>query len=142
MPRDGARATAETIGLTPLTRPTNSPHPPFFPTNQEFFSPVIPGKNATHHPPTTHQPARLGGTTSITSVARGSGTMSKSRRPANQANQFSDSPIAWFGEMLIARERGDFRRAAEAQGELNRLGWRFRYRKPPRGLPLEEASTR
>ena len=34
-----------------------------------------------------------------------------------------ESPIAWFGEMLLAVDRGDWSRAAEAQRELNRLGW-------------------
>jgi hypothetical protein len=35
-----------------------------------------------------------------------------------------ESPIAWFGEMLIAIDRGDFERAAESQRQLDRLGWR------------------
>jgi hypothetical protein len=35
-----------------------------------------------------------------------------------------ESPIAWFGEMLIAIDRGDFDRAAESQRQLDRLGWR------------------
>ena len=35
-----------------------------------------------------------------------------------------DSPIAWFGEMLIAIDQGDFDRAAEPQRQLDRLGWR------------------
>jgi hypothetical protein len=41
-----------------------------------------------------------------------------------------DSPIAWFGEMVLASDRGDFRRAYEAQAELGRLGWRVDRRKP------------
>jgi hypothetical protein len=46
--------------------------------------------------------------------------------PRNKApDQFrpEESPIAWFGEMLLAIDRGDYSRAAEAQHELNRLGW-------------------
>ena len=35
-----------------------------------------------------------------------------------------DSPIAWFGEMLVAIDLGDFDRAAESQRQLHRLGWR------------------
>jgi hypothetical protein len=35
------------------------------------------------------------------------------------------SPIAWFGEMLIAIDRGDFEHAAESQRQLDRLGWRM-----------------
>jgi hypothetical protein len=45
-------------------------------------------------------------------------------------------PIAWFGEMLIAIDRGDFERAMESQHELDRLGWRVtrkRYRKAAAG---------
>jgi hypothetical protein len=34
-----------------------------------------------------------------------------------------DSPIAWFGEMLIGLDRGDYRRVYQAQRELARLGW-------------------
>jgi hypothetical protein len=41
-----------------------------------------------------------------------------------------DSPIAWFGEILLAVDRGDFQRAADAQRQLVRLGWCVRYRKP------------
>jgi hypothetical protein len=46
-----------------------------------------------------------------------------------------NSPIAWFGEMLIAIERGDFDRAAAPQRQLDRLGWRVartRHRPTPR----------
>ena len=35
-----------------------------------------------------------------------------------------ESPIAWFGEMLISIDRGDFESAAESQRQLDRLGWR------------------
>jgi hypothetical protein len=41
-----------------------------------------------------------------------------------------DSPIAWFGEMLMAIDRGDFNRAAESQRQLDRLGWRVDRCKP------------
>jgi hypothetical protein len=43
-----------------------------------------------------------------------------------------ESPIAWFGEMLLAIDRGSFDRAAECQRQLSRLGWRVDRRKTPR----------
>ncbi len=43
-----------------------------------------------------------------------------------------ESPIAWFGEMLLAIDRGDWSRAAEAQCELNRLGWNVDRRRKTR----------
>lgn len=39
---------------------------------------------------------------------------------------YTRSSIAWFGEMVLADDRGDFPRAAEAQKQLTRLGWRVR----------------
>jgi hypothetical protein len=49
-----------------------------------------------------------------------------------------ESSIAWFGEMLIALDLGDFDRAAHSQRQLDRLGWRVtrnrsapRHAKPP-----------
>ncbi len=47
----------------------------------------------------------------------------------NPPDRYEDSPIAWFGELILAKDRSDFRRAAEAQQELARLGWSVRYRK-------------
>lgn len=44
--------------------------------------------------------------------------------------RFEESPIAWFSELLLAKDRGDFQRAVEAQRELERLGWTVRFRKP------------
>jgi len=43
-----------------------------------------------------------------------------------------DEPTYWFAVLEIARERGDFERASEAQGELKRLGIRVSYEKPAR----------
>jgi hypothetical protein len=40
-----------------------------------------------------------------------------------------ESPIAWFGEMLLAIDRGDFSRAPESQRQLDRLGWRVNRRR-------------
>jgi hypothetical protein len=34
-----------------------------------------------------------------------------------------ESPVAWFCELLIALDRGDYQHAAESQRQLNRLGW-------------------
>lgn len=42
-----------------------------------------------------------------------------------------ESPIAWFSELLIAIERGEYRRAADVQEQLGRLGWIVRKRSPP-----------
>ncbi len=41
-----------------------------------------------------------------------------------------ESPVAWFAEMLLAVDRGNFEQAANAQRELARLGWRVDRRKP------------
>jgi len=46
-----------------------------------------------------------------------------------------ESPIAWFGEMLLAIDRGDWSRAAKAQRELNRLGWSVDRRRKARRSP-------
>lgn len=56
--------------------------------------------------------------------------MSKDSQQPPKAERFEDSPIAWFGEMFLAKDRGDFRRAARAQSELARLGWVVNYRHP------------
>ena len=42
-------------------------------------------------------------------------------RPADR------SPVAWFFTLEVARSRGDFQRAAEAQRRLEQLGVRIRY---------------
>ncbi len=47
------------------------------------------------------------------------------------SEKIEGNPIFWFGEMLLGLDRGDFRRASDAQGELARLGWRID-RKPRR----------
>jgi hypothetical protein len=58
--------------------------------------------------------------------------MSQARPPDDKAARFEDSPIAWFGEMLIAWDEGDIDRAAEAKRRLAALGWHVQYRKPRR----------
>jgi hypothetical protein len=62
--------------------------------------------------------------------------MSRSKPPDSFRPE--ESPIAWFGEMLIAIDRGDFERAAESQRELDRLGWRVT-RKKNRSTPRQTA---
>jgi hypothetical protein len=59
----------------------------------------------------------------------------------NLPNDFraEESPIAWFGEMLIAIDRGDFDRAAQSQRQLERLGWRVT-RKRTRSAPRQPAA--
>ena len=42
-----------------------------------------------------------------------------------------EQPTYWFAILEIAREKGDFEQAAEAQRQLKRLGVHVRY-KPPR----------
>jgi hypothetical protein len=44
--------------------------------------------------------------------------------------RFTDSPIVWFAEMLIALDRRDIDRAAEAKRQLARLGWVVKGCKP------------
>jgi hypothetical protein len=49
------------------------------------------------------------------------------REPAlpslGQPEPAEDSPLTWFGELMLAIERGDPRRTAEAHEQLRRLGW-------------------
>ncbi len=42
---------------------------------------------------------------------------------AEQDIRPEDSPIAWFLELLLALDRGDYLRASEAKDQLARLGW-------------------
>jgi excisionase family DNA binding protein len=44
--------------------------------------------------------------------------------------RFHDSPLAWFGELLLGMDRLDIDAMAEARDNLARLGWTFRYRRP------------
>lgn len=39
-----------------------------------------------------------------------------------------DSPIAWCCELLHTHDRGQYKRAIECQGQLERLGWQMRRR--------------
>jgi hypothetical protein len=39
-------------------------------------------------------------------------------------DKIENNPIFWFGQLLFALDRGDFRRAFAARAELDRLGWR------------------
>ena len=65
--------------------------------------------------------------------------MPQVRPPENTSDRYEDSPIAWFGEMILAWERRDIDRAAEAKRQLTRLGWSVQYRKP---RPGREGGTR
>ncbi len=56
--------------------------------------------------------------------------MPQARPPDDTSDRYEDSPIAWFGELLLAWERRDVDGAAEAKRQLSRLGWSVRYRKP------------
>jgi hypothetical protein len=55
--------------------------------------------------------------------------MSKAKPDSPGAIQPEDSPIAWFAEMILAVDRGNFEQAAESQRQLSRLGWRVDRRK-------------
>ena len=50
--------------------------------------------------------------------------------PTAENDRFKDSPIAWFAEMVLESDRGNFDRAAQAKGQLESLGWTVRYRHP------------
>ena len=56
--------------------------------------------------------------------------MPKADTSDNTPENYIDSPIAWFAELLLASNRCDVDRATEAKGQLSRLGWTFRYRRP------------
>ncbi|CAN5903300.1 hypothetical protein BH23PLA1_BH23PLA1_35640 [soil metagenome] len=56
--------------------------------------------------------------------------MNRSSPPDPSPTRPEDSPIAWFGEMLLAADRRDFERAAEAQRQLSRLGWTVKPARP------------
>ncbi len=49
--------------------------------------------------------------------------MKRAKQEAADSARPDDSPVAWFSELIIAIERGDFSQAAHAQRELDRLGW-------------------
>lgn len=56
--------------------------------------------------------------------------MTKVDAAKDATEDFNDSPFAWFAELLLALDRRDVDRAAEAKNQLSRIGWTFRYRKP------------
>jgi hypothetical protein len=49
--------------------------------------------------------------------------MSKPLSNIDRKLQPEESPIAWFAELLLAVDRGAYRRATECERELSRLGW-------------------
>jgi hypothetical protein len=63
--------------------------------------------------------------------------MPRSGPPTGDPNRPEDSPLAWFGELLLSHDRGDYPRASEAQRQLARLGWHVN-----RGRPRREAGRR
>ena len=67
----------------------------------------------------------------VTTAAPGGPWMlPRNRPPDDKPEVFNDSPIAWFAELVLASDRRDVDRAAEAKAELARLGWTFKFRKP------------
>ena len=54
---------------------------------------------------------------------------SRDRSQPPRRRRPEDEPVNWFLTLEIAADRGDFESAAEAQRELDRLGWRVQ-RKP------------
>jgi hypothetical protein len=54
-----------------------------------------------------------------------------SRRTSQTTDEdYTDEPIYWFAILDRAVEQGNHTAAAEAQGELERLGIRIRYGRP------------
>jgi hypothetical protein len=49
--------------------------------------------------------------------------MSKQRPNTATESRPEECPTAWFAEMQLAAERGNYSRAALAQQQLARLGW-------------------
>lgn len=49
---------------------------------------------------------------------------------ASEERDHRDQPVYWFAVLEIARERGDFDRAAEAKRQLQRLGVCVSYQQP------------
>jgi hypothetical protein len=52
---------------------------------------------------------------------------------ATEPRDHQDEPTYWFAVLEIARERGDFERAAEAKRQLRRLGVCVSYERPQTG---------
>lgn len=52
------------------------------------------------------------------------------RTKAEKPRDHQDEPMYWFGVLEIAREQGDFERAAEAMRQLKRLGVCVTYFRP------------
>jgi hypothetical protein len=65
--------------------------------------------------------------------------MPQTRPPTPSPDRYDDSPIAWFGELLLAADRGDYQRASVAQERLDRLGWHVR-RKTRQSHPRKEVT--
>jgi hypothetical protein len=51
---------------------------------------------------------------------------------AGERRDHRQEPTYWFAVLEIAREQGDFERAAEAKRELQRLGVHVSYERPER----------
>jgi hypothetical protein len=51
-------------------------------------------------------------------------------QPTTDHRNHRNEPTYWFAVLEIARERGDFELAAEAQRQLGRLGVHVRYGRP------------
>ena len=61
---------------------------------------------------------------------------------SKKADRFEDSPIAWFGELVLAKDRGDLQRVAIAKAELERLGWLICHRDSDLIPPISVVSER
>jgi hypothetical protein len=58
--------------------------------------------------------------------------------PNTNARNHRDEPTYWFAILEIARERGDFERAADAKRQLKRLGVSVSYERPETRRPCRE----
>jgi hypothetical protein len=65
--------------------------------------------------------------------------MPRSSQTADDPHHLRDQPIVWFSELLIAHDKGNYRRATEAQGELARLGWEVNRKSPRKARNREVA---
>jgi hypothetical protein len=48
----------------------------------------------------------------------------------SRERNYQDEPTYWFAILEIAREKGQFEQAAEAQRQLERLGVKVSYQRP------------
>lgn len=58
------------------------------------------------------------------------------KRPTSTTRDYRQEPTYWFAILEIAREQGDFERAADAKRQLKRLGVVVSYDRPAKGVTV------